>query len=630
MAAIAVMALCLPGAGTGAGVPARGAETPAVTASAAARDAESPAVVAGPDSSAIPAAFTAPEPVPEPAPETAQTTPDGTEPYETGTPAPTTDVDQLALSVPPEQLLTVTAADAGAAPGSAPTSPDGLPGTAEPSEPSQPSQPSESPTDQPPATPVGEEPPAVPVLDPLWGPDSLAEPQAAAGTAQARMAAPAASAPAVASPQALVSQSNAAAITTVFNAINAYRASRNLPAIRYHATVAGMAQEWSNTIASREVIEHRSNFWTDPRALNPNNGAGEVIAVRWDRDAAQLVEWWKTSPSHNAALLDPRFSVMGIGVTYTDGNWQTTPNRFTMWGVVNFFGYATLPAGTTAAPAAGAGGSGGTVPPAPPAANLCDPTVKIMPQTQNLSKASIKGPADLVGVNSAGKLVNSVSLGSRKFAAPAVIGTGFSTAQETFVTDWDRDGVYDVLVQWKSGKLALYRGKVGGGFLAPLILGTSGWSPLKLAVGGWCANNRMPQILALDGAGNVWLYPNQGSGDLFRRTLAVGGVSAKRLAMVDASRDGFQDLVALRSDGTVQLYRGNGSPKPRAEARPTIASGWQDVAGIRALRNVTGLNSTGVALRRGTSVVQYWDLSSGKLASPSSIAGAWTGIRIAQ
>ena len=84
--------------------------------------------------------------------------------------------------------------------------------------------------------------------------------------------------------------SNAAQVAAVFNAINTYRASLGLPAVRYHATVAGMAQEWSDSIASREVIEHRANFWTDARALSPNNGAGEVIAVRWDRDAGQLVE----------------------------------------------------------------------------------------------------------------------------------------------------------------------------------------------------------------------------------------------------------------------------------------------------------------------------------------------------
>ncbi|KIS25809.1 hypothetical protein TV39_20080 [Arthrobacter sp. SPG23] len=393
--------------------------------------------------------------------------------------------------------------------------------------------------------------------------------------------------------------------------------------MKYHATVAAMAQEWSDSIASREVIEHRSSFWTDSRALSPTNGAGEVIAVRWDRDAAQLVEWWKGSPAHNAILKDPRFSVMGIGITFTDGNWQTTPNRYTMWGVVDFFGYGTLPAGTTSSP------GGSTAMPDQPA-SMCDPLVRHMPPTTDLAAAAIKGPGDLVSVNSSGELVSRPSLGNRGYGAQQVIGTGFGSAKELFVTDWERDGVFDVLVQWTDGRVTLHSGSAGGGFLPAVALGQSGWAGMTLAVGGWCANNRLPQLVALDGSGNLWLYPNRGKTGLVERTLMASGVSANRLAMADYDGDGFQDLLARQSDGYVRLFRGSGAPAPRVETRTVVASGWSDVTAIRPMRDVTGLNSTGLALRRAGDVVQYWDLSTGTLASPSSVTGAWAGQRLAQ
>ena len=153
---------------------------------------------------------------------------------------------------------------------------------------------------------------------------------------------------------------------------------------------------------------------------------------------------------------------------------------------------------------------------------------------------------------------------------------------------------------------------------------------MTLAVGGWCANNRFPQLVALDTAGSLWLYPNVGLSDMSSRTLMASTVSATRLAMVDYDADGFQDILARRSDGAVQLYRGAGTPMPRAEARATVATGWGDVTAIRPLRDVTGLNSTGVALRRANDVVQYWDLTGGTLASPSNIIGSWAGQRLAQ
>nr|WP_254703303.1 CAP domain-containing protein [Pseudarthrobacter sp. C4D7] len=449
-------------------------------------------------------------------------------------------------------------------------------------------------------------------IPPLWAPD---QELAAPGATQPAAPAPA---PARMSTEALVPDSNSAAILTVFTKINEYRVANGLNKVKYHPTVAGLSQDWSDNIATREVIEHRASFWTDPRAMSPNS-AGEVIAIRTDRDAAQLVEWWKGSPGHNAMLLDPRFNVMGAGISYTNSTYR-------IWGVVNFFGYTTLPAGTLDSP--GGASSGGTLP--SPPSSLCDPLVKHMPPTLNLAAAAITGPADLVSVDSAGQLLNRASTGPRTYAPAKVIGSGFSGAKEVFVTDWDRDGAYDVLTQWAGGNLTLYRGIASGGFQAPVTLGVGGWNTLTLAVGGWCSNNRMPQILALDGGGNLYLYANKGTGDIAERTTVATGVYASRLSMVDYDGDGFQDILGLRTDGTVQLYRGWGTTALRAEARATVATGWTDVTGIRALRNVTGLNSTGVALRRANDTVQYWDLGSGSLASPSNVPGPWTGQRLAQ
>ena len=462
--------------------------------------------------------------------------------------------------------------------------------------------------------PPSEEPaPDVPSIPPLWAPDAeLSSPSASRLAAPESLAAPA--------PEALIPDSNAAAILTVFNRINEYRASKGLNPVKYHATVAALAQEWSDSIASREVIEHRASFWTDQRALSPNNGAGEVIAIRTDRDAALLVEWWKGSPGHNAMLLDPRFNVMGAGISYTDRTYK-------IWGVVNFFGYTTLPAGTIDSPGGSSTGGGAMPAPAP---SMCDAPVKHMPPTLDLSAAAITGPGDLVTINSSGQVLNRPSTGARTYGPARVIGSGFAGAKEVFITDWDRDGAYDLLTQWTDGNLTLHRGIATGGFQLSVTLGAGGWNSLTLAVGGWCASNRMPQILALDSAGNLFLYPNKGTGDLSARTLVASGITASRLAMVDYDADGFQDILAWRADGAVQLYRGWGTTALRAETRPTVATGWQDVTGIRPLRDVTGLNSTGLALRRASDVVQYWDLTSGSLAAPSNVPGPWSGQRLAQ
>ncbi|WGM20024.1 CAP domain-containing protein [Paenarthrobacter sp. OM7] len=421
---------------------------------------------------------------------------------------------------------------------------------------------------------------------------------------------------------ALLPDSNTAAILTVFNAINSYRASLGLAPVKYHATVASLAQDWSNNIATREVIQHRANFWTDPRALNPNNGAGEVIAVRWDRDAAQLVEWWKGSPGHDALLRDPRFNVMGIGITYTDGNWQTTPNRYTLWGVVNFFGYTSLPAGTTNAP-------GGTVTPPTDPIGACQPGDKYQPPTVNLSSASIRSAADLVSIAADGTVYSYASLGNAKYGAARKIGIGFTGLKELFVSDWDRDGVFDLISQRTDGALLVYPGRPSGGFGSPGVLG-HGWQSLNIAVGNWCANNRLPQIVAMDASGGLWLYKNAGM-TYIRSQAAIGtGNKAVRLSMVDYNADGFQDLLTVEPNGSLRLYRGSGLATPKQEARPIVGAAWTDYSGLRSLRGVTGANTTGVAGLGTNGVLEYWDLTSGRLTTPIAVGGGWTGYKLAQ
>ncbi|WP_370628952.1 CAP domain-containing protein [Paenarthrobacter nitroguajacolicus] len=421
---------------------------------------------------------------------------------------------------------------------------------------------------------------------------------------------------------ALLPDSNTAAILTVFNAINSYRASLGLAPVKYHATVASLAQDWSNNIATREVIQHRANFWTDPRALNPNNGAGEVIAVRWDRDAAQLVEWWKGSPGHDALLRDPRFNVMGIGITYTDGNWQTTPNRYTLWGVVNFFGYTSLPAGTTTSP-------GGTVPPPTDPVGVCEPGSKHQPPTLNLSAASISSAADLVSIAGDGSVVAYPSWGGGRYGGGKRIGVGFTGLKDLFITDWDRDGVFDLISQRLDGALLVYPGFQTGGFKDPIALG-QGWGTLNITVGTWCANNRLPQIVAMDSGGNLYLYKNAGLAYI-RAQAAIGtGFPAIRLSMVDYNADGFQDLLTTEANGTLRLYRGSGLGTPKQESRPVVGAEWTDYTGLRALRGVTGPDSTGVAGLDRNGVVEYWDLNTGRLTTPVTIGIGWGGLKFAQ
>ncbi|WP_369045515.1 CAP domain-containing protein [Sinomonas sp. P10A9] len=481
--------------------------------------------------------------------------------------------------------------------------------------------------------------PQVKPIDALRGPDTI-DPSV---TSVTPLAAP------MGDTSNLVSDDNSSQVLAVFSAINAYRQQNGLNPVRYHLNVQELAQEWSDSIASREVIEHRSSFWTDPRALNPDNGAGEVIAVRWDRDATQLVEWWKSSPSHNAILLDARMSVVGIGITFTNGTPATTPNRYTMWGVVDFFGYKTLPAGTTASPGGASTSPSPSPTPAqtpttrpapvpvnppsgtpltPAGAELCAAPGRFQPTTQDLSHAALHSAADLVALDPNGSVLVYPAASGGALGAPTTIGTGFGNAASVTSVDWDRDGVFDLLVQWRDGRLVVYPGLTGGSFAAPVTLGQSGWDTMTLASGLWCATNRLPQLLALDPSGNLYFYPNRGTGDLFQRALLATGVAGGHAAMLDVTGDGFEDFVAQGADGTLVLYRSLGQEQLVSEARAVVASAWGTTGQLQVLRGLDGPGTLGIAAVRTNGSLGYWPVTGGQFGAPRVLGAGWGGMRL--
>ena len=80
-----------------------------------------------------------------------------------------------------------------------------------------------------------------------------------------------------------------------------------------------------------------------------------------------------------------------------------------------------------------------------------------------------------------------------------------------------------------------------------------------VAPGDFNADGRA-DLIARDGSGRLWLYPNNGAGDWFTRVdLGAGWNSMSSIvAPGDFNADGKVDLVARDNSGDLWLYPGNG------------------------------------------------------------------------
>ncbi|MCP2327036.1 V8-like Glu-specific endopeptidase [Hamadaea flava] len=184
------------------------------------------------------------------------------------------------------------------------------------------------------------------------------------------------------------------------------------------------------------------------------------------------------------------------------------------------------------------------------------------------------------------------------------IGTGWGSLKWV-VSDWDADGLADVLMKDSDGVLWMYpnqnghlssgnRATIGTGWAnyihaagnanntakADLFginnttgalyyypdgkdktqIGNSGWTNYRIFPADFNNDNRA-DIMAIDTAGDLWFYPNtsQTGVTLGDRTQAGSGWTKYKAAAMDLSGDGKTDLVALDASGNLWVYPGNGN-----------------------------------------------------------------------
>lgn len=240
---------------------------------------------------------------------------------------------------------------------------------------------------------------------------------------------------------------------------------------------------------------------------------------------------------------------------------------------------------------------------------------------------SVRSAADTLAVGPDGTLWNYPSNGNGGFLPRAAIGSGWSGLDKGFVTDWNQDGVLDVLVQWKDGRFSYYEGRPAGGFVSPKAIG-SGWNGYQVTVGKWKNGDKYPGVVAYDPAGTMWYYPNAGNGNFGSRLLIGSGWSGLYITMADYDGDNNQDILAKRTDGSLILYRSTGTGAFMPEARARIGSGWNYIDSMTRLEGYQGQGSYGLMARWTDGRLAYYPINSGAWGSPKTVGSGWSAFNI--
>ncbi|MCP9962200.1 trypsin-like serine protease [Streptomyces somaliensis] len=162
--------------------------------------------------------------------------------------------------------------------------------------------------------------------------------------------------------------------------------------------------------------------------------------------------------------------------------------------------------------------------------------------------------------------------------ADVTVGSGWGAMKNILVPgDMTGDALPDLLAQDKSGYLWLYPGRGNGTFGTRVSVG-SGWGVMTITGRGDYTGDGRADMLARDTSGRLWVYPGRGTATATFTNRVLAGTSGWNFtayaATGDVNGDGRADLMARDSAGVMWLYQGRGSSSAPFVPRVKIGSGW--------------------------------------------------------
>ncbi|MFF3320774.1 trypsin-like serine protease [Streptomyces sp. NPDC002889] len=198
------------------------------------------------------------------------------------------------------------------------------------------------------------------------------------------------------------------------------------------------------------------------------------------------------------------------------------------------------------------------------------------------------GKADLFVRAGDGKGYYKKSTGSG-FEARTSLSGSWSAYNLVLQADLNRDGHQDYVIRRKSDGDVFWRHRSATSSTYADTKIADGWGTRKfIAVPGDVTGDRLPDMISVDSAGKLWVYPGTGKGTFGARVGGVSGYSGfnSLRGKGDFNGDGRSDLIARGADGSVYLLKGTGKGSAPYEAKLKVRD-WDGYNAFAAPGDVT-------------------------------------------
>jgi hypothetical protein len=194
------------------------------------------------------------------------------------------------------------------------------------------------------------------------------------------------------------------------------------------------------------------------------------------------------------------------------------------------------------------------------------------------------GYDDLLARDSLGRLwvyPDRRGTGTTLFAPPTLVGLGWNGMNSIALGDVTGDHRADIVARDGLGRLWLYPSAGGTGtttFGGPALVGT-GWQVMNTIRLGDMNSDGRADVVARDASGNLWMYPRTGGVNTTTFgtpiQLGIGWNGMNSISLGDMNGDGRTDLMARDGSGLLWLYPNAGGAGVYTLAGPSeLGFGW--------------------------------------------------------
>jgi hypothetical protein len=190
--------------------------------------------------------------------------------------------------------------------------------------------------------------------------------------------------------------------------------------------------------------------------------------------------------------------------------------------------------------------------------------------------------------------------------------------------DASGDGLPDLIARDSRGAVFIYRG-TGDGRLGTRVSASSGLSRMTaLVAAGDLDSNGVADLLARDSTGTLWLYRANGSGSLGSRIKVGNGFAADTLIVSagDVTGDLRPDMLARDASGALWLYEGTGIGGFYSPV--LVGDGWDSWISVTGAGDLTGDTLDDIVTRDSAGTL--WLLAAtgnGTFAAPVALESGW-------